>query len=54
MGRLDASLTGFDHPALRRAFHWDVARAAVVIKQYKDEIAHPQRRALVERLFKPF
>ncbi len=54
MGRLDASLTGFVHPALRRAFHWDVARASVVIKQYKNEIVHPQRRALVERLLSRF
>jgi 4-aminobutyrate aminotransferase-like enzyme/Ser/Thr protein kinase RdoA (MazF antagonist) len=54
MGRLDASLTGFDHPALRRTFHWDVAQAAGVIKQYKDEIAHPPRHALVERMLSRF
>ena len=54
MGRLDAALAGYDHPALQRTFHWDVAQAANVIGQYKDEIADPQRRALVERLFEHF
>ena len=54
MGRLDGALAGFDHPALRRTFHWDLAQAANVIGQYKDEIAHPQRRVLIERLFTHF
>ena len=39
---------------LHRTFHWDVAQAANVIGQYKDEIADPQRRALIERLFAHF
>ena len=54
MGRLDGALAGYDHPALHRTFHWDVAQAANVIGQYKDEIADPQRRALIERLFRHF
>jgi 4-aminobutyrate aminotransferase-like enzyme/Ser/Thr protein kinase RdoA (MazF antagonist) len=54
MGRLDGALAGYDHPALHRTFHWDVAQAADVIGQYKDEIADPQRRALIERLYRHF
>ncbi len=54
MGRLDAALAGYDHAALRRTFHWDVAQAADVIGQYKDEIAHPARRALIEGLYAHF
>ena len=49
MGRLDRALAGYDHPALRRIFHWDVAQAADVIGEYKDEIADPQRAATTRR-----
>jgi 4-aminobutyrate aminotransferase-like enzyme/Ser/Thr protein kinase RdoA (MazF antagonist) len=54
VGRLDAALAGFDHPAVHRTFHWDVAQAAEVVGRYKDEIGHPQRRALVEKLLARF
>lgn len=54
MGRLDAALANFDHPALHRQFHWDVASAADIVEQYKGEIAHPQRRAIVEALQQRF
>ncbi len=54
MGRLDAALDGFDHPALHRTFHWDVARAAEVVGETIHEINHPQRRELVRGLLARF
>jgi 4-aminobutyrate aminotransferase-like enzyme/Ser/Thr protein kinase RdoA (MazF antagonist) len=54
MGRLDAALAGFDHPALHRTFHWDVAQAAAVVGEYVHEIRHSQQRALVEGLLGRF
>ena len=34
LGRLDHALTGFDHPALHREFHWDLAHAGRVVDTY--------------------
>jgi Ser/Thr protein kinase RdoA (MazF antagonist) len=31
MGRIDRALEDFDHPATRRAFHWDLARCGEVV-----------------------
>jgi 4-aminobutyrate aminotransferase-like enzyme/Ser/Thr protein kinase RdoA (MazF antagonist) len=33
LARVDRALQGFDHPALHRDFHWDLARAADVVAQ---------------------
>ena len=49
LGELDRALAGFDHPAVHRQFHWDLAQASTVVSQFKHEIAQPARRALVER-----
>jgi 4-aminobutyrate aminotransferase-like enzyme/Ser/Thr protein kinase RdoA (MazF antagonist) len=54
MGELDCALAGFDHPALHRSFHWDVARASAVIHEHLDEIAAPAGRQLVKRLLAHF
>lgn len=32
VGRVDAALQGLDHPALRRDFHWDLARGLEVVR----------------------
>ncbi|MFH1176637.1 MAG: aminotransferase class III-fold pyridoxal phosphate-dependent enzyme [Acidobacteriota bacterium] len=54
MGSLDRALAGFDHAAVHREFHWDVARASAVIRPLLNEIAGDERRALVERLLQRF
>jgi 4-aminobutyrate aminotransferase-like enzyme/Ser/Thr protein kinase RdoA (MazF antagonist) len=48
LGRLDAALADFAHPAARRELKWDLARAGW-IRDYLGYIADPARRALVER-----
>jgi 4-aminobutyrate aminotransferase-like enzyme/Ser/Thr protein kinase RdoA (MazF antagonist) len=54
MGSLDQALASFDHLAAHREFHWDVARAAVVIRPLLAEIDGGERRALLERLLARF
>lgn len=54
LGRIDRALAGYDHPALHRAFHWDLAHAADVAHSLIDEIAAPERRALVRDLLERF
>jgi 4-aminobutyrate aminotransferase-like enzyme/Ser/Thr protein kinase RdoA (MazF antagonist) len=54
MGELDAALSGFDHPALHRDFHWDVANAGKVVRQHIEEIAQPARRSRVTELLSRF
>jgi 4-aminobutyrate aminotransferase-like enzyme/Ser/Thr protein kinase RdoA (MazF antagonist) len=48
LGRLDAALLDFEHPAARRELKWDLARAGW-IAPHVARIADPPRRALVER-----
>ena len=33
VGTIDAALAGFDHPALHRAFHWDLAGAPALVRE---------------------
>lgn len=47
MGRFDAALQNFTHPAAERVLKWDV-RHALWIRDYLHYIANPQRRAIVE------
>jgi 4-aminobutyrate aminotransferase-like enzyme/Ser/Thr protein kinase RdoA (MazF antagonist) len=54
LGRVDRALAGYDHPALHRTFHWDLAHAAAVVRAHIDEIAAPARRALVQALLARF
>jgi 4-aminobutyrate aminotransferase-like enzyme/Ser/Thr protein kinase RdoA (MazF antagonist) len=48
LGRVDAALAGFDHPAAHRELKWDLARADW-IGAYVHHIADPRRRKLVQR-----
>jgi 4-aminobutyrate aminotransferase-like enzyme/Ser/Thr protein kinase RdoA (MazF antagonist) len=50
MGRLDAALAGFSHPAAERELKWDLARAGW-IRGCLHYVSDPERRKLVERLF---
>jgi 4-aminobutyrate aminotransferase-like enzyme/Ser/Thr protein kinase RdoA (MazF antagonist) len=47
MGQLDSALDGFDHPAIHRDFHWDIANGSRVIRQYESLVSDPQMRQLV-------
>jgi len=49
MGRLDAALAGFFHPAAERELKWDLARAGW-IRNSLHYVSDPERRKLVERL----
>ena len=50
VGRLDAALADFDHPAIHRDFHWDLANAASVIGAHLALIHDDGDRGLVERV----
>jgi Ser/Thr protein kinase RdoA (MazF antagonist) len=49
IGRLDAALVDFDHPAIHRDFHWDFANAAHVIGEYLPLVPDDSDRELVQR-----
>ena len=49
LGQLDRALADFDHPALHRDFHWDLANGNRVIDQYADLIENAKLRELVLR-----
>jgi Ser/Thr protein kinase RdoA (MazF antagonist) len=51
MGKIDLTLLHFDHPAVHRDFHWDVANGIREIQKFKHEIRDPEKKKLVERLF---
>ena len=44
---IDSALATFDHPALHRPFHWDLARAAGTIREHLPRVADPPLRDLV-------
>jgi Ser/Thr protein kinase RdoA (MazF antagonist) len=49
VGRLDAALADFDHPAVHRGFHWDLAQAERVIADHLPLVDPIADRQLVER-----
>src|SRR5262245_15953263 len=50
VGRLDRALDGFDHSAIHRDFHWDLARADAVIQEHLPRVTDPADRQIVERI----
>jgi 4-aminobutyrate aminotransferase-like enzyme/Ser/Thr protein kinase RdoA (MazF antagonist) len=49
LGRLDAALLGFTHPAaVERDLDWNPSRSLAVIARHRDAIHDPARRALVD------
>lgn len=46
---IDAALATFDHPAIHRTFHWDLAAGLETIARHSSRIADPSLRAMVER-----
>lgn len=50
VGTIDAALASFDHPALHRRFHWDLAQAPAVIVQQLPAIADVTLAPVIERV----
>lgn len=48
LGTLDRTLAGFSHPAMNRAYRWNMTGAAAVIRAHAPHIASPEDRALVD------
>jgi 4-aminobutyrate aminotransferase-like enzyme/Ser/Thr protein kinase RdoA (MazF antagonist) len=53
LGRIDAALADFSHPAALRELKWDLSQAGW-IRQRLDDIGDPARRALVEGFLRLF
>ena len=54
LGRLATALSGFDHPAFHRTFHWDLAQGQQVIRQYLPLIEDSEVREMLGRLTADF
>ncbi|HEY7545403.1 MAG TPA: phosphotransferase, partial [Blastocatellia bacterium] len=54
MGQLDAALADFDHPAIHRDFHWDIANGLRIIRQYESLISDAEMRQMVVRISDDF
>ena len=50
VAELDAALEQFDHPAVHREFHWDLARGLALVRDLSPRIADPELRGLVVRV----
>ena len=49
LGELDRAMADFDHPAVHRDFHWDLAKGNRVIDEYGGLIADAELRELVRK-----
>ena len=49
VGRIDRAFAGFDHQAVHREFHWDLARGLDVIREHRALIDNNELGALVDR-----
>ncbi len=54
VGLMDVALQGFDHPALHRDFHWDLANGLKIIRQNGDLITDAQLRDWVKAFAENF
>jgi 4-aminobutyrate aminotransferase-like enzyme/Ser/Thr protein kinase RdoA (MazF antagonist) len=54
LGQVDRELAAFDHPALHRNFHWDLAQAQAVIERHSHQIADLEMQQLVLKLLADF
>jgi len=54
VGRIDRALEGFDHPALHRAFHWDLARGPRVVADGRGKLGDRELGALADRALAVF
>jgi len=44
LGQLDRALADFDHPAVHRDFHWDLANGNRILDEYGELVADPKLR----------
>lgn len=54
IGQVNRALGSFDHPALHRDFHWDLANGLRVIEEYGSLVADEGLRALIFKLASDF
>ncbi len=54
LGQLDRALETFDHPAIHRDFHWDLARGLKTFHDYENQIADAEMRALAHKIADDF
>jgi 4-aminobutyrate aminotransferase-like enzyme/Ser/Thr protein kinase RdoA (MazF antagonist) len=54
IGRIDRALADFDHPAIYRYFHWDLARGLSVIREHESLVTDAETRRLVGEFFDDF
>ncbi|HMV48123.1 MAG TPA: phosphotransferase, partial [Blastocatellia bacterium] len=54
LGKLDRALADFDHPAIHRDFHWDLANGLREVRKYEALIADVELRQLVNALADDF
>jgi 4-aminobutyrate aminotransferase-like enzyme/Ser/Thr protein kinase RdoA (MazF antagonist) len=50
MGQVTEALRSFDHPALHRNFHWDLASGLDIIQKYEALIQESELRQLIQQL----
>lgn len=50
VGQVTTALQNFDHPALHRDFHWDLANGLDIIQKYEALIREPELRQLIQQL----
>jgi Ser/Thr protein kinase RdoA (MazF antagonist) len=51
VGRLDTALEDFDHPAIHRDFHWDLANAPAAIREYLPLVRDEALRRLIGTVY---
>lgn len=54
LGKVDRALSGFDHPAIHRDFHWDLANGLREVRKHQSLIADAEVRRLVGKLADDF
>ena len=54
IGALSSAFATFDHPAIHRDFHWDLARGRGVIDEHRALIADPALAATIDALVARF
>jgi 4-aminobutyrate aminotransferase-like enzyme/Ser/Thr protein kinase RdoA (MazF antagonist) len=54
IGTIDRALLNFDHPAIHRDFHWDLANAPRVVQENISRVEHDETRRAIEKLFATF
>jgi len=54
VGRIDCALADFDHQAIHRDFHWDLANGLSVVREYESLITDSETRRLVVKFAAEF